>query len=121
MQVLHIFEVMNTKTRLKKLNVRGNSLRSVDLLEYKMSSKQRLPYFNILHFSLRSVPPGILSSSLVTMEDVNLWSTSLAKLQVMSLFDLLASGPSSLSRLNIGENSLVAVQATNLAKSLRKV
>ena len=55
------------------------------------------------------------------MEDVNLWSTSLAKLQVMSLFDLLASGPSNLSRLNIGENSLVAVQATNLAKSLRKV
>ena len=55
------------------------------------------------------------------MEDVNLWSTSLAKLQVMSLFDLLTSSPSSLRSLNIGQNSLLAVQATNLAKSLRKV
>ena len=54
------------------------------------------------------------------MEDVNLWSTNMAKLQVMTLFELLASG-SSLRNLNIGENSLVSVQATNLAKSLRKV
>ena len=67
------------------------------------------------------MPPDILSSTLVRMEDVNLWSTSLAKLQVMSLFDLLAYSPSSLRSLNIGQNSLLAVQATNLAKSLRKV
>ena len=70
---------------------------------------------------IRCVLPDILSTNLVRMEDVNLWSTSLAKLQVMRLFDLLASSPSSLRSLNIGENSLLAVQATNLAKSLRKV
>ena len=54
------------------------------------------------------------------MEDVNLWSTSLASLQVMTLFEVMASG-SSLRSLNIGENSLVSVQATHMAQSLRGV
>ena len=55
------------------------------------------------------------------MEDVNLWSTSLAKVQVMTLFDLLASSSNNLKVLNIGENSLVSVQATSMSKALRLV
>ena len=114
--MLHIFEVMNKKTRLRKLNIRGNSLRSENL--YWNSFLFLFLYSSSLLF--RSIPPGILASNLNRMEDVNLWSTNMAKLQVMTLFELLASG-SSLRNLNIGENSLVSVQATNLAKSLRKV
>ena len=54
------------------------------------------------------------------MEDVNIWSTSLTKAQVIDLFEKMAGG-TNLRSINIGANSLVSVPAQPLATALSKL
>lgn len=70
--------------------------------------------------SSRTIPPSTLSSTLNKMEDVNIWSTSLTKAQVIDLFEKMAGG-TNLRSINIGANSLVSVPAQPLATALSKL
>jgi len=93
-QVDHIFKIMHIKTRLKKLNIRGNSLRTIQ-------SK-------------------ILSSTLNKLEDVNLMSTNLTKNQAMDFFEEMSS-QSNLKVLNISGNALISVQAASFGTAVNKL
>ena len=93
-QVIHIFKVMESKTRLKKLNIRGNSLRPIQ-------SK-------------------VLASTLNKLEDVNLMSTSLTKHQAMDFFEEM-SCQTSLRILNMTGNILISVQAASFGRAVNKL
>ena len=93
-QVIHIFKGMELKTRLKKLNIRGNSLRAVE-------SK-------------------VLSITLNKLEDVNLMSTNLTKNQAMDLFEEM-SCQTYMKVLNISGNILISVQANSFGKAVNKL
>ena len=115
-QVEHIFEVMIRKTRLKKLNIRGNCLRSAILVLMKKRFS-----FKILNFIyLRTIHPSTLSLTLNKMEDINLWSTRLTKPQVMELFNQMAI-QTHLTNVNLGENSLISIPAIIFAKAIFKL
>ena len=90
-QVNDIFKVMHSTTRLRKLNIRGNSL--------------------------KDVPPSIIATTLNDLENVNIMSTSLKKAQVNEFFDTM-SLHTNLVKLNIGGNNLISVHATSFGKAV---
>ena len=115
-QVEHIFEVMIRKTRLKKLNIRGNCLRSALLV--LMKTRFSFEILNFIYF--RTIHPSTLSLTLNKMEEINLWSTRLTKPQVMELFNQMAI-QTHLTIVNLGENSLISIPAIIFAKAIFKL
>ena len=78
MQVSVLFSWMDVDTRLRKLNIRGNSLKSVppDLLAKLLNRYVTISFF-------------LLNELVTRLEEANVWSTCLSSNQVLFVFSLV--------------------------------
>ena len=78
MQVSVLFSWMDDDTRLRKLNIRGNSLKSVppDLLAKLLNRYATISFF-------------LLNELVTRLEEANVWSTCLSGNQVLFFFSLV--------------------------------